>query len=68
LGAEHPSTMTSLNNLAALYCACGKYREARPLLERALEIYEHVLGRTHPQTQTIHEQYMVLVRLTERKR
>ena len=52
LGPEHPSTATSLNNLAGLYRLQGKYPEAEPLLERALAIREQQLGPEHPDTAT----------------
>jgi tetratricopeptide (TPR) repeat protein len=38
LGAEHPSTVVGLNNLALLYSAQGKYAQAERLYERALLI------------------------------
>ena len=44
LGKEHPDTLTSVNNLAALYQAQGRYGEAEPLYRRALEASERVLG------------------------
>jgi tetratricopeptide (TPR) repeat protein len=50
LGAEHPSTATSLNNLALLLASQGDYEGARPLDERALAIREKVLGPEHPDT------------------
>jgi tetratricopeptide (TPR) repeat protein len=50
LGADHPSTATSLNNLAGLYRSIGKYSEALPLYERALQIREQQLGADHPNT------------------
>ena len=50
LGAEHPDTATSLNNLAALYHAQGRHSEAEPLLQRALSIREQQLGAEHPDT------------------
>ncbi len=37
-----------LNNLAAPYQAQGKYAEAEPLYQRALEIREKALGKGHP--------------------
>ncbi len=46
LGLEHPDTASSLNNLANLYHAQGKYDEAKPLYE----IREQVLGPQHPDT------------------
>ena len=52
LGAEHPDTATSLNNLASLLQAQGDLAGARPLYERALAIREKVLGAEHPDTAT----------------
>jgi tetratricopeptide (TPR) repeat protein len=43
---------TSLNNLAALYRAQGKYAEAEPLYQRALKICEQALGPDHPHSVT----------------
>jgi tetratricopeptide (TPR) repeat protein len=52
LGAEHPDTATSLNNLARLLKSQANYEGARPLYQRALEIYEKTLGPEHPWTAT----------------
>jgi len=38
----------SLNNLAALYDTQGKYAQAEPLFQRALAIWEKILGPEHP--------------------
>jgi tetratricopeptide (TPR) repeat protein len=38
----------SLNDLAELYCAQGRYAEAEALHQRALRIRAQVLGATHP--------------------
>ena len=43
---------TSLNNLAKLYDAQGKYAEAEPLHKRALQIREKALGPAHPNVAT----------------
>ena len=48
LGPAHPDVATSLNNLAGLYQAQGKYAEAEPLYRRSLAIREKVLGPDHP--------------------
>ena len=50
LGASHPCTAISLNNLADLYQCQGKYSEAEPLYMRALQIREEQLGHEHPDT------------------
>jgi tetratricopeptide (TPR) repeat protein len=41
---------TSLNNLAGLYRAMGRYTEAEPLFVRSLAIREEQLGANHPDT------------------
>ncbi len=50
LGPDHPSTASSLNNLAQLYQAMGRYEEAALLSSRALTIWEAELGPDHPST------------------
>ena len=50
LGPDHPSTATSLNNLAALYSSRGRYGEAESLYQRALAICERALGPDHANT------------------
>jgi tetratricopeptide (TPR) repeat protein len=47
-GSEDPRLATSLNNLALLYEAQGKYVEAEPLYKRALAIDEKTLVPEHP--------------------
>jgi tetratricopeptide (TPR) repeat protein len=44
LGPNHPSVARDLSGLAALYLSQKKYAEAKPLLERALEIYKTTYG------------------------
>src|SRR5262245_23057093 len=53
LGAEHPDTALSLNNLGALLDSMGDLPAARPYYERALQIVALRLGADHPTTQTI---------------
>ena len=50
LGADHPDTASSLNNLAELYRAQGRYEDAEPLYDQALSIRRRVLGADHPST------------------
>ena len=47
-GPADPRLATSLNYLAELYRAQGKYAEAEPLYQRALAIWEKALGPEHP--------------------
>jgi hypothetical protein len=55
LGAEHPSTLVSVNNLAILYNTQGRTAEAEPLFQRALRGAERVLGPDHPHTRLFRE-------------
>jgi len=50
LGPEHPSTLTSINNLALLYHNKGEYEKAEALHNRCLEARERLLGPEHPDT------------------
>ncbi|NJK65074.1 MAG: tetratricopeptide repeat protein [Synechococcaceae cyanobacterium SM2_3_1] len=52
LGAQHPSTASSLNNLAMLYYSMGRYEAAEPLYVRALAILFDKLEENHPNTRT----------------
>ncbi|KAF2193987.1 TPR-like protein, partial [Zopfia rhizophila CBS 207.26] len=52
LGEQHPSTLTSVSNLAGVLGYQGKYDEAEKLNRRALEGYEKKLGEQHPSTLT----------------
>ncbi len=50
LGEEHPHTLTSMTNLAALYMKQGRFDEAEPLYLKTLEIMKRILGEEHPST------------------
>ena len=50
LGAEHPDTLVSVNNLAECLRAMGLQKDAEPLYRRALEARERTLGAEHPNT------------------
>ena len=52
LGKDHPDTLSSVDNLAALYHDQGRYEEAEPLFRRGLEARERTFGKDHPQTLT----------------
>lgn len=53
LGADHPDTLTSRNNLASAYDSTGRTAEAIPLLEQTLADCERVLGADHPTSNTV---------------
>ncbi|KAF2194645.1 TPR domain protein [Zopfia rhizophila CBS 207.26] len=52
LGAEHPDTLTSVNNLGVVLSRQGKYEEAEAMHRRALEGSKKVLKLEHPDTLT----------------
>jgi len=68
LGAEHPDTAQSLNNLALLYAREGRYEQAEPLLQRALAIDEKLLGAEHLNTRTVQANYArLLQKITDKQ-
>ncbi len=66
LGPAHPDVALSLNNLAGLYDAQGRYAEAEPLYKRALAILEKALGPDHPNVANSLENYAAVLRKTGR--
>ncbi|MFC9164418.1 tetratricopeptide repeat protein, partial [Streptomyces fungicidicus] len=48
LGADHPDTLNSRNNLAGAYESAGNLGRAIPLYEQTLTDTERVLGSGHP--------------------
>jgi tetratricopeptide (TPR) repeat protein len=62
LGAKHPSTALSLNNLAELYREQGKYAQVELLYVRALSNCEQLLSIDHPNLQLIQHNYALLLR------
>ena len=50
---DHEETLTSVHNLGSLLLKQGKLKEAEPLLRRALEVSERVLGVEHEDTRSM---------------
>ncbi|KAF7897692.1 uncharacterized protein EAF01_008658 [Botrytis porri] len=50
LGTNNVATLSTMNNLAAMYLDSRRLEEARPLLHQALEIKHTMLGPRHPRT------------------
>ena len=50
LGDEHPSTLTSMANLASTYQNQGKWKEAEALQVVVMEKSKQLLGDEHPDT------------------
>ena len=50
LGADHPDTLASCNNLAGAYQDAGRLNEAIPLHEKTLKARTRILGPDHPDT------------------
>ncbi len=53
LGAEHSSTLTTLNNLALACMEAGKLAEAIVLFEQVRDAQVKTLGANHPKTLTV---------------
>ncbi len=68
LGTEHPDVASSLNNLAALYRAQGRYEETEPLLVQSLDLFEKLLGPTDPNTKGTRSNLEVFLRQKENKK
>jgi len=49
-GAEHPITLTSLNNLALTLRGLGDFAGARAMQEQVVPAHQRVLGAEHPDT------------------
>ena len=52
LGQEHPNTLSSTGNLAAIYRDQGRWYEAEELEVKVMEMRKEVLGQDHPDTLT----------------
>jgi hypothetical protein len=50
LGTEHPSTLSSMNNLANVLDSQGMYAEAETMHRQTLELMTKSLGAEHPST------------------
>jgi hypothetical protein len=50
LGKEHPSTLTSTNNLVTVLIYQGKYEQAEEMHRQALGLSETVLSKEYPDT------------------
>jgi hypothetical protein len=50
LGEEHPSTLTSMNNLAFTFKGQGRDDDALKLITECLSLLKGVLGDSHPNT------------------
>jgi tetratricopeptide (TPR) repeat protein len=52
LGADHPDTLSTMNNLARVYKARGRYEDAETLYQRVLQARRRTLAADHSQTLT----------------
>jgi hypothetical protein len=62
VGAGHPDTLTSRNNLAIAYRAAGRTADAIPLLQRTLADFERLVGADHPSTKVVRANLAALTR------
>jgi tetratricopeptide (TPR) repeat protein len=61
LGKEHPDTLRTMNNLAAILLAQGDTARARSLGEQALESSSRLLGEEHPDTVAVMGNLVVIL-------
>jgi len=52
LGEEHPSTLTSMANLAHTWKSQARNDDAISLMEKCLELQKRILGPRHPDTES----------------
>ena len=52
LGADHPDTLTSMNNLAFTWKGMGRYKDALDLIKTCYKLRQRILGPNHPHTQS----------------
>lgn len=50
LGADHPDTLTSMNNLAFTWKDIGRHGDALRLIQTCSTLQQRVLGPDHPHT------------------
>ena len=50
LGANHPDTLTNMNNLASTLWSQGRWKEAEELEVQVMETRKNMLGTEHPAT------------------
>ena len=53
LGAEHPDTLTSMENLASTYRRQGRLNEAEHLEIQVMDMTKNLLGAEHPDTSEV---------------
>jgi tetratricopeptide (TPR) repeat protein len=66
LGADHPDTLSSRNNLAGAYESAGRLDEAIGLHEQTLADRERILGADHPNTLTSRNNLAAMARAVQR--
>ena len=57
LGADHPKTLASMNNLAHVLDQLGKYDEAASLYEELIPKMKEIVGDSDPRTRAAVENY-----------
>ncbi len=53
LGWDHKSTLSTVNNLGALYVDQGRLEEAEAMYQRALSGFQAALGPSHPKFELV---------------
>jgi len=65
-GKDHPKVAIRLNNLALVYKATNRLKEAEPLYKRVADIFEKSLGPEHPNVATALNNLAQLYQATNR--
>jgi tetratricopeptide (TPR) repeat protein len=68
VGAEHPSLVVSLNNLATTFVRMGHLEEGGSTYQRAITVCTKTLGEDHPNCGVLLENYAFVLRKLGRKR
>jgi tetratricopeptide (TPR) repeat protein len=66
LDKDHPDVAIDLNNLAQLYKATNRLKEAEPLMKRVVTIFEKSLGPHHPNVAAALNNLALLYQATNR--
>lgn len=65
LGKEHPSTLTSMANLASTFRDIGRWKEAEKLEMQMMKIRKRLLGEEHRSRLNSMDQNLILILKSE---
>jgi Tetratricopeptide repeat len=59
---RHPTVASSLNTLALLYYAQGRYQEAEPFLGETVQRFADLLGENHPNSKIVRKNFELFLK------